>query len=602
MSSDIFPPFELGTQESRSRYARYESGRNLNYYEADANLRFVLQGHLDPQTLSWAETHLWQLGKRCGTDIVRRADVYDAENHKLIRYDKFGCDISQVSHHPDWLSNLNEAFDFGLIGWNYDNDRVMNEGYAPVQLKVAFDYLVGQADMAICCPIELATGAVVVLEEFADEATKSRLLPPIVATKTQDRLQVAQVLTEITGGSDVGASRTVAEQRHGEWYITGEKWFASNVGADLIFTMARVNDTPGTSGLAFFVIPRVKPDGSPNTVSIRRLKDKMGTIGVPTGELIFDQAFAHLIGKPDEGWKYMAEMLNHTRFWNAVGSLGIMRRAYLEAAVYAARRKGFGTSVDHFPMIQEQLVQLTVDLEATTALIFEVAAALEEAQTTADAAAHLRFRILAPVVKYRTGEQNMDFAQAAVEMLGGNGYVRDFGTPKLLRDAQVNTIWEGTSNICALDLLRGIAKQRGHQPVLERARQLAGSATLAPAKRLAETALHVVKEVEQAVAALTKASETRCQQQARRMAELVGDAMALACLTAEAERGVQVGNYRKALLGELFALRFTQALTPLEEVLYGGRGVPECYEALVADRELSEGEYTLILKSLGIEL
>src|SRR5437763_14742240 len=143
-------------------------------------------------------------------------------------------------------------------------------------------------------------------------------------------------------------------------------------------------------------------------------------------------------------------MLNHSRYWNAVGSLGVMRRAFLEAAAYAARRRSFGTTLDSFPMVRERLAWLHIDLAATTALTFECAAALETTQTTDDPAAALRFRTLAAVVKYRAGEQNVDFARAAIETLGGNGYISTFGTPRLLRDAQVNTTWEGTSNICAL--------------------------------------------------------------------------------------------------------------------------------------------------------
>ena len=157
--------------------------------------------------------------------------------------------------------------------------------------------------------------------------------------------------TEITGGLDVGATRTEARRRGDRWALRGEKWFASNVGADLIVTLARVDPAQaGTRGLAMFVVPRQCSDATPNRISIRRLKDKLGTIGVPTGELILDDAEAYLVGDPEQGFSYMAEMLNHTRYWNAVGSVGGMRRAFLEAAIYsrAGRRSGRRSTVSRW--------------------------------------------------------------------------------------------------------------------------------------------------------------------------------------------------------------------------------------------------------------
>jgi alkylation response protein AidB-like acyl-CoA dehydrogenase len=519
---------------------------------------------------------------------VRRAEIYDRVGHELERHDRFGRDVSRVLHHPDWITSRDAVFDFGLVGWNHDADLVRRHGRAPVPLLTAFDYLVGQADMALCCPLELSHGTVAVLERFGTPQQRDELLPRLAATDAATRLQVAQVATEITGGSDVGASRTEARFEDGRWLLTGEKWFASNCGADLIVTLGRVDaDTPGTKGLAMFAVPRTRADGTPNGISIRRLKDKLGTIGVPTGELILTDAEAELIGEADRGWSYMAEMLNHTRFWNAVGSLGVMRRAFLEAAAYAARRRSFGAPLDAFPMVRERLVWLAVDLAATTALTFECAAALERAQTDGDESAALRFRTLAPLIKYRAGEQNVDFARAAVETLGGNGYIETFPTARLLRDAQVNTIWEGTSNICALDLQRAIAKQQGHRAVLDdldaRLAGLAGAVEhlVAPARELlAQTAT--------ALDALASQPQARRDQQARRVADLVGDAVAFAAMTIEADFEAGRGDFRKALMADLFAARRAAPTDQAALVTDAFTGVPDLYLALFADGALGE--------------
>jgi acyl-CoA dehydrogenase len=598
--ANVFPEYRLDGSGSPSLYRRYEAGRGLNYYEADPNLAAVLGMYLDDRTRAWATERLRVLGERCGTDIVRRADVYDRAGHELRRYDRFGIEVSEVVYHPDWLTNLNEVFDFGLVGWNHDVDRLARYGRAPATLMTAFDYLLGQADMALCCPIELAHGAVVVLERFADPELRSRLLPAVASTSAATRLQVAQVATEITGGSDVGASRTEARRDGDRWLLRGEKWFASNVGADLIVTLGRVDAArAGTRGLGMFIVPRRRSDGSRNAISIRRLKDKMGTIGVPTGELIFDDAEAYLVGDPHEGFHYMAEMLNHTRFWNAVGSVGIMRRAFLEAAIYTARRASFGTTLDSFPMMRERLIWLQVDLAATVALLFHTAAALDAQQQSGDFEHELRFRTLAPVVKYRAGEQTVDFARAAVEMLGGNGYVADFGTPRLLRDAQVNPIWEGTSNICALDLWRAIDRQQGHEAVLrEVERQLSGLDSEAGG-RLAEAATTGIEDVREAIDYLAGASEARRAQQARRLADLVGDVLALAAMAVEAEHEASRGDYRKAVLGELFSQRLATGQTRRVAVRDAWEGLPELYPILFGDGPISEREHAAALALLG---
>jgi acyl-CoA dehydrogenase len=593
-----YPDYELDGSASPSRYRDVDLSGPVDYYALDPNLGPVLELHVGDEVMAWADERLAVLGARCGGEIVRRAETYDRVGHQLERYDRFGRDVSRVVYHPDWLQNRDELFDFGLVGWNHDPELVARFGRAPVQLLTAFDYLVGQADMALCCPLELAHGTVAVLEQFGTDGV-ARFLAPVVATDRAKRLQVAQVATEVTGGSDVGATRTEARRQDRSWVLDGEKWFASNCGADLIVTLGRVDpDSAGTKGLGLFIVPRACADGSPNGISIRRLKDKMGTIGVPTGELIFTAAEAHLVGDAAEGWRYMAEMLNHTRFWNAVGALGVMRRAFLEAAAYAARRRSFHTTIDSFPMVRERLVWLYVDLCATAALTFECAAALETKQTTGDPAAALRFRTLAPVLKYRAGEQNVDFARAAVETLGGNGYVADFGTPRLLRDAQVNTIWEGTSSICALDLQRAIAKHHGHQAVLDHLDARLAPVLAGPVGHLADLARAATAQATEAIGALADHPPSRRQQQARRLADLFGDAAALAALAVEADHEARRGDFRKALTADLVAARRAQPTDPVARITQGFLGVPDLYPALFGPTTLTKPDYQAALEAL----
>jgi acyl-CoA dehydrogenase len=240
-----------------------------------------------------------------------------------------------------------------------------------------------------------------------------------------------------------------------------------------------------------------------------------------------------------------------------------------------------------------------VDLAATNALLFHSAAALERYETHRDEHAHLRFRTLAPVVKYRAGEQNVDFARAAVELHGGNGYVADFATARLLRDAQVNTIWEGTSNICALDLLRAIERQSGDAAVLGEAQaQLDGLATAA-GRRVAAHARRLLATARRGIDGLAEAPRSRREQQARRLADLFGDAVALAALAREADFEASNGDWRKALTAELFAARSETAGSAVDLLLDGFVGVPHVYPALFSDGALGETRYHEALQTIN---
>jgi hypothetical protein len=296
----------------------------------------------------------------------------------------------------------------------------------------------------------------------------------------------------------------------------------------------------------------------------------------------------------------MGEMLNHTRFWNAAAAAGIMRRCLLEAATYTARRASFGSTVDHFPMMRERLIWLDVDLTATLSLLMHTAAALEESEADGALDDRLRFRTLAPVVKYRTGEQDVDFARAAIELIGGDGYVATFGTPRLLRDAQINPIWEGTSNICALDLWRAITRQRGHEPVFDRCEQMVTGLASQSARRAGDAALRAVRGAREVIAALTLASRSRQEQQARRVADLVGDAVALAAMAVEADADVsRDGDHRKAVVAELFALRMNGGYTRCSAAADGFDGVPGLYPMLFGDDPLDAAGYRRALTALG---
>jgi alkylation response protein AidB-like acyl-CoA dehydrogenase len=282
--------------------------------------------------------------------------------------------------------------------------------------------------------------------------------------------QGAMFLTEKQGGSDVGLTTTVAKARvsttateggiQPEWELWGDKWFCSNVSAEVILTLARPEGAPaGTRGLGLFLVPRILDDGTRNAITIQRLKDKLGTRSLATGEVTLHGAQAYLVGKLERGFVQMTEMINLTRIWAAIGSLAAMRRSYLEALVHTRGRVAFGRPLAEHPLMRRQLIDLLIEVEGCAALVFATAAVLERVDRHGAEEDRRLLRILTPLCKYYIPKRGEYVTLEALEMRGGNGYVEDWVNPRLVRDAIVNVVWEGSSNVIVLDVARAIARE-----------------------------------------------------------------------------------------------------------------------------------------------
>ena len=266
-------------------------------------------------------------------------------------------------------------------------------------------------------------------------------------------------MTEQAAGSDVGATATVARREGAHWLLTGDKWFCSNADADVALVLARPEGAPtGTKGLSLFLLPRLLPGGAPNRYRIVRLKDKLGTRDMASGEIRLDGALAYLVGEPERGFVQMADMINTSRLSNGMRAAGMMRRALTEAQFVAARRTAFGKVLADLPLMRRQLLKLMVPAEAARSMLFFAAAALEAADA-GDEAARRRVRILTPLMKFRACRDARRVTGDAMEVRGGGGYIEEWPDARLLRDAHLGSIWEGTSNIVALDVARAIRKE-----------------------------------------------------------------------------------------------------------------------------------------------
>src|SRR5699024_5734312 len=303
------------------------------------------------------------------------------------------------------------------------------------------------------------------LDHYATDEVKRMFLPHVAATGDTELFEGATFLTERQGGSDVGANQVTAIEEDGEYRLYGEKYFASNAGmCGVAMVLARCEGAPeGSKGLTLFAVPWRKEDGSLNGISIRRLKDKLGVKAVPSGEVELHGASGYVVGDPDKGFYYMMEALNLSRICNAVASLGIMRRAYSEAYDYADRRRAFGGKLNQYPMVQDTLMKMKAKIHVELATLFDMIQLYEKVtDQSASQEDEILNRLNIAIIKKDTAYQAVEFSHLGIEMLGGNGYIEDFVTPRLLRDAQVLSVWEGTANILGLEVVRLVRKSEAH--------------------------------------------------------------------------------------------------------------------------------------------
>jgi len=360
-------------------------------------------------------------------------------------YDRQGEVANRIVTNPQYEQQHQELYRRGIIARPYVDD-------APHLLTFTMGYLLAQSDISLHCPVTLTGAVAYVLAGHAPEATRQRYLYDVIRTDGHTKTGGTWA-TEQHGGSDVGATTTVAVSHGDRFALHGLKWFASNANSGLAVATARPEGAPsGSAGLGLYLVPSHLDDGRPNHFRIRRLKDKLGTKGLPTGEIDLLGAEAVEIAPPPTGFKLMMEALEYSRVHNAVGSVGIQRRSLREALAWTRSRRAFGHRLIDYPMVQDELVRMRVQFDAGALLAFESAITFDVVQQAPDHRNWLR--LVTALAKYLTAEYAIASARSALELIGGNGYTSDYPVARLLRDAQVLTVWEGPANIQALELLR----------------------------------------------------------------------------------------------------------------------------------------------------
>ena len=439
----------------------------MNFYRADPSLADLLRIHLPEKLFHHIDPHLDRLGGLAGGHLDECARLADRHVPVLHQRDRFGRDVQWIEYHPAYRELERAAFgEFGIHAMSIRKGVLGWPDKYPVAAKHAFTFLFNQAEFGLGCPINVTDGCAKLLANFGNEALKARYLDGLTQTDMARLTQGGQFMTEKEGGSDVGTLTTTAIEEGDHWRLYGEKWFCSNADAKVVMLLARPEGAgPGTRGVGLFLMPRTLDDGSPNHYRIVRLKDKLGTRSMASGEIKLEGAIGYAVGKLDRGFVQMAEMVNSSRLSNGVKSTALMRRAYHDAMTVARNRVVFGRRIIDLPLAQRQLMKITLATEQALSMSFLTADALDRAEAGSQDAAAL-LRILTPTLKFRATRDARKVCGDAMEMRGGIGYIEEFATARLLRDAHLGSIWEGTGNIVAIDALTRAVGRHGAEAAL----------------------------------------------------------------------------------------------------------------------------------------
>jgi len=403
---------------------------------------------------AWAEERVREAGLLAAGEALEWGRLANMYPPVLRTHDRYGERIDEVEFHPAWHQLMDAGVGFGLHASPWREQR---EG-AHVARAAAF-VLLAQAESGFGCPISMTYAAVPALRAQPELAGQweprlsSLEYDPRAVPATEKRGALSgMAMTERQGGSDVRANTTRAEPAGGAYVVTGAKWFCSAPMCDVFLILAQA---PG--GLSCFLLPRWRPDGTRNAFHIQRLKDKLGNRSNASSEVEFDGAYAQLVGEEGRGVATIIEMVNHTRLDCVLGSTGLMRRAVSEAAHHAAHRSAFGRLLAEQPLMQNVIADLAVETDAATITALRLARAYDEAWA-GDQEARSFARLATAVSKYWVCKRTPATVAEALECLGGNGFVEDSGLPRLYRESPLNSIWEGSGNVIALDVLRAMAR------------------------------------------------------------------------------------------------------------------------------------------------
>jgi alkylation response protein AidB-like acyl-CoA dehydrogenase len=505
-----------------------------NQYEDDRVLRSYLARVLSPEMLAEIEPSLSEMGRLAGGELYRLQLADRLNEPKLTQWDAWGNRVDTIELTPLWRIAERIAVEHGVVATAYERKH----GALSRVHQCALAYLFTPSTDIYSCPLAMTDGAGRTLLSSGNEALIQRAVPHLITREPSEFWTAGQWMTELTGGSDVGLSETIARQEpSGEFRLYGRKWFTSAIASQIGLTLARPEgNPPGGRGLALFYLETRDEQGRPRNIEINRLKDKLGTRKVPTAELTLNGTPAQLVMGTTDGVRNITPLLNITRLWNGISAVALMRRGLALAFDYAGKRVAFGSPLAEKALHMDTLMGLQAEAEAAFHLAFYVAelTGRSEADEPEEHDAWL-LRLLTPVMKLTTAKQAVSVASEVLESFGGAGYVEDTGLPVLLRDSQVLPIWEGTTNVLALDTLRALGDAASLEPLLFTVDRLFDSVHAPRLMEVSRAARAALQHAENWLKEAQATSRSNLEAGARRFALTLGRAMELALLVRQAQ-------------------------------------------------------------------
>lgn len=421
-----------------------------NLFTADTLLQELVQ----KAGGAWGLESLKIFGEKCGSPEVREWGFQANQYTPVLRtHDRFGHRIDEVDFHPAWHQLMSLSFENEIHSLPWTDTRP-----GRVAVRAARYLLIGQIEQGHCCPVTMTCASIPALR--TEESLYREWAPKILSTKYDSRFLpieqktgavIGMAMTEKQGGSDVRANTTKAERMGNEYFLTGHKWFCSDPMCDAFLVLAQAE-----GGLTCFLVPRWKPDGTRNVFMIQRLKDKLGNRSNASSEIEFSQTWAQRVGEEGRGVPTIIKMVNSTRFDCIIGSTSIMRQALSQAIHHATYRKAFGKKLIDQPLMKNVLADLSLEVEAALQLVMRLATAYDNEKNEEE---NLFRRLATAIGKYWVCKRAPAHVYEAMECLGGNGYAEESILPRLYREAPVNSIWEGSGNVNALDVLRAMTSE-----------------------------------------------------------------------------------------------------------------------------------------------
>jgi len=431
---------------------------DYNLFDTDAALREALER----EGAGWAEDKVRAFGQVLGTEQAQhageQANKYEPE---LRTFDRFGHRIDEVEFHPGYheMMRLGLEHEVSSLAWTAKKPGAH-------VAHVALEYMLIQVEAGVCCPITMTYAAIPALRhqpeiaaEWEPRLTAAKYDPRAIPVEEKSGATMGMAMTEKQGGSDVRANTTRARALNGggpgaEYELTGHKWFCSAPMCDAFLTLAYTDN-----GLSCFLVPRWTPDGRRNPFLIQRLKDKLGNRSNASSEIEYQDTWARMVGEEGRGVRTILEMVHHTRLDASLAPAGMMRQALAQAINHASYRTAFQKRLVDQPLMKNVLADLAIECEASTTMIMRIARAFDEGE--GDEQAKLFARIAVAMAKYWLNKRAAALSFEAMECLGGAGYVEESIMPRIYREIPVNSIWEGSGNVIALDILRAMAKEPG---------------------------------------------------------------------------------------------------------------------------------------------